>query len=459
LLVPSHAEPPPPPAATRVRAPRAVIPAPRDNVPLRPIRGTGPTDRPVDPAPARRRRQRRILIGAAALAALAAVAVPALRALTSGERAVPAAQLRLATVARGRFVNEVTAQGSVVAALSPTLVAPAPGRVTYRVRAGEPVRKGQLLGTIDSPELENEYAKERASLESLEATLERETIENRRKVLENREGLDVAGVQLKAAEREWARAEAAYGEQVMSARDHDRARDELDAAQIKHRHAAASAALEDDSLALELKTHRLDRDRQRLVCDELKRRVAELALHSPVDGIVGTLAVTERTAVAAQAPVITVVDPSVYEVEFTAPDVYAGTLKPGMAAEVVVGAERARATVVALSPEVRQGQIVGRLRFVPPQPAQLSQNQRVDVRVTIDARDDVLKVERGAFVDSAGGRVAYRVNGDLAERVAIRIGSTSAGEIQILDGLQAGDTIIVSSLDGFEGAARLRLTH
>ncbi len=81
------------------------------------------------------------------------------------------------------------------------------------------------------------------------------------------------------------------------------------------------------------------------------------------------------------------------------------------------------------------------------------------MRVTIDARDDVLKVERGAFVDSAGGRVAYRVNGDLAERVAIRIGSTSAGEIQILDGLKAGDTIIVSSLAGFEGAARLRLTH
>ncbi len=72
-------------------------------------------------------------------------------------------------------------------------------------------------------------------------------------MLENREGLDVAGVQLKAAEREWARAEAAYGEQVMSARDHDRARDELDAAQIKQRHANASAALEDDSLALELR--------------------------------------------------------------------------------------------------------------------------------------------------------------------------------------------------------------
>ena len=436
-----------------------MIPASRDTPHLTPIRGTAPTDRPVDPAPARRRLRRRIALAVGAVLALIALAVPALRALHTGERAVAAAQIRLATVERGRFVSQVSAQGVVVAALSPTLVAPAPGSVTYRVHAGEPVKKGQLLGTIDSPELQNEYAKERASLESLEATLARESIENRRKVLANRQERDVAGVQLKAAEREWQRAEWAFGQGAISERDHDKARDDLEAARIKHQHATESAALEDDSLALELRTRQLDRDRQRLVCDELRRRVAELALHSPVDGVVGTLAVAERTTVAAQSVVVTVVDPSVYEVEFTAPDVYAGTLKPGMAAEVLVGSDTAPATVTALSPEVRQGQLVGRLRFAGAQPRALSQNQRVAVRVLIEARDGVLKVERGAFVDSGGGRVAYRVSGDLAERVAIHLGSSSAGEVEIIDGLAAGDTIIVSSLDGFENAKQLRITH
>ena len=436
-----------------------MIPAPRDPPQVQAIRGTASTDRPVDPAPARRRRQRRIAVAALAAVALVALAVPALRALHTGERAVPAAQLRLATVARGRFVSEVSAQGVVVAALSPTLVAPAAGSVTYRVRAGEPVRKGQLLGVVDSPELQNEYSKEKASLESLEATLSREQIENRRKLLANREARDEAAIELKAAEREWQRAEWAFGQGAMSKRDHDKAGDVLDAARIKEAHANASAALEDDSLALELRTRQLDRDRQRLVCDELKRRVAGLELHAPVDGIVGTLAVAERTQVAAQAPVITVVDPSVYEVEFTAPDVYAGTLKPGMAAEVLVGNDTAPATVVALSPEVRQGQIVGRARFKGAQPPALSQNQRVTVRVLVDARDDVLKVERGAFLESGGGRVAYRVDGDLAERVTVRLGNSSASEVEVVDGLKAGDTIIVSSLAGFEDAPRVRLTH
>jgi HlyD family secretion protein len=436
-----------------------MIPAPRDTPRLGTIRGTASQDRPVDPAPARRHRRRRIAVAAAAAVVLVALAVPSLRALHSGEHAVAAAGVRLATVARGRFVSEVSAQGVVVAALSPTLVAPARGTVAYRVRAGEAVKRGQLLGSVDSPELQNEYAKEKASLESLEATLARESIENRRKVLANRETADVAAVQLTAAEREFARAESAYAQRVISQRDHDKARDDLDAARIRHRHAIESAALEDDSLALELTTRRLDRDRQRLVCDELRRRVASLELRSPVDGLVGTLAVADRTTVAAQAAVITVVDPSIYEVEFTAPDVYAGTLKPGMAAEVLIGSDVAPASVVALSPEVRQGQVVGRLRFAGAQPAALNQNQRVAVRVVVEARDGVLTVERGAFVDSGGGRVAYRVSGDLAERVPIRLGSSSAGEVEILDGLAPGDTIIVSSLDGFENARQLRLTH
>jgi HlyD family secretion protein len=191
---------------------------------------------------------------------------------------------------------------------------------------------------------------------------------------------------------------------------------------------------------------------------ELERRAGDLELKSPVDGVVGTLAVAERATVAANAAVVTVVDPSLYEVEFTAPDAYAGSLRPGMPAVVSLGATTAEARLVALSPEVRQGQIVGRLRFTRAQPGGLSQNQRVAVRILTDARDGVLKVERGAFVDSGGGRVAYRLDGPVAVRVPVELGASSATEVEVAKGLRAGDRIIVSSLDEFEGAPRVRVT-
>lgn len=429
------------------------IPAP--NV----MRGTAAQDRPIEAAP--RTRRRRWLAGGGVLAALilGVLAYPAVRDFLSSERTVPAAAVRIATVTRGRFVSDVSAQGTIVAALSPTLTAAAPGNVSYAVRAGESVKKGQVLAHIDSPELKNQYDREQAGLDALDATLQRESIDLRRKLLENQKNVDTANLLLRAAQREVDRIEAAWNLKVIPRRDVDKAHDDLEAARLTQRQTEAGDGLAHESLNLDLRMHRLDRDRQRLVVADLKRKMDELTLHSPVDGVVGTLAAAERGAVAANASIVTVVDLSVFEVEFAAPDVYAGSLRPGMPAEVSIGAGLVQATVAAVSPEVRQGQVIGRLRFAGKMPADIRQNQRVSLRMILDSRDRIVKVERGAFIDSGGGRVAYVVRDGQAVRTPISVGASSAGEVEILSGLADGEKIVVSSLDPFQGAALARLVQ
>jgi HlyD family secretion protein len=90
-------------------------------------------------------------------------------------------------------------------------------------------------------------------------------------------------------------------------------------------------------------------------------------------------------------------------------------------------------------------------------PAGLRQNQRVSVRMILDSREGVLKVERGAFIDSGGGRVAYVVRDGRAVRTPISVGSSSVTEVEIQSGLAEGEQIVVSSLDPFQGAALARL--
>jgi HlyD family secretion protein len=71
-------------------------------------------------------------------------------------------------------VRDVSAQGTVVAAVSPTLFAVAPGNISYVVRAGDTVKTGQVLATLASPSLESEYQRENATLESLDTALQRQ---------------------------------------------------------------------------------------------------------------------------------------------------------------------------------------------------------------------------------------------------------------------------------------------
>jgi len=377
--------------------------------------------------------------------------------LDGTEGTVAAERLRTAKVERGRFVSDVNAQGVIVAAVSPTLYAPASGSVAFRVKAGETVSRDQLLAVVTSPELESELDRERATLAQLDATLSREAIEVRRRALASQQEIDAARVTLKAAEREAQRAEWGWDLKAIPKREYDQSRDELESARIAFAHAEKTAALETESLEFDLSMRRADRDRQRVVVRELERQVAALRIVSPVDGVVGSLAVDERAAVARDAALLTVVDLSAYEVEFTVPDTYASSLAAGMPAEVSVAGRKLRATVGAVSPEVQRNEVTGRLKFDGDMPPGLRQNQRVSARVLLDERDSALKVQRGAFLDSGGGRVAYVIRDGEAVRTPIRIGATSIGEVELLDGVAVGDEIVVSSLDVFEGKERVRI--
>jgi|GEM_PF-2722120 len=193
-----------------------------------------------------------------------------------------------------------------------------------------------------------------------------------------------------------------------------------------------------------------------LVAD-LERRVGELEVRSPIDGMVGSVSVTEKAAVQQDTVLMNVVDLSAFEVEFRVAESYAGAIGIGMPAEISYAGRSYPGDVTSISPEVRQSEVTGRVRFAGEMPAGLRQNQRVAVRILMDRRDGVLKLERGAFYESGGGTSAYVVRDGVAERRAIRTGAVSVREVEVLDGLAEGDQVVISNTDDFRNAARVLL--
>ncbi|HEY4366894.1 MAG TPA: efflux RND transporter periplasmic adaptor subunit [Steroidobacteraceae bacterium] len=424
-----------------------------------PIRDTSAQDRPVDPAPQLRQRRYKLIAAGAGALLLLAILVFLVKSWLSAEVSIPLERVRIAEVTRGHFVRDVSAQGTVVAAVSPTLFAAAAGTVHFLVQAGDTVTKGQPIASVESPELRNELMREQASLAGLELAVQRQSIDTRRQILANQQAIDLANVNIQAAQREQRRAEDSWGKHLISERDYEKARDDAAAAGVNHKHSIETASLQKESLEFELRARRLERDRQRLVVQDLERRVGDLEVKSPVNGVVGTLAVPERTSVPLSAALLSVVDLSGFEIEVQVPETYADDLGLGMAAEVTYAGKKYAAKVSSVSPEVKQNQVTGRLRFSGEVPRGLRQNQRLSSRIILEARDDVLKVARGAFLDSGGGRIAFVVHDDIATQVPIKTGATSISEVEITDGLAAGDRIIVSNLGDFERVEAVRLTN
>jgi len=407
-------------------------------------------------------RRKQLLIGSIAVVVIASIVLlaPAVKRWASATVSVPMDRVRTAVVTRGDLVRDVSVQGRVVAAVSPTLYATAPGSITLSVEAGEQVVAGQVLAIVDSPELTNQLQQAEASLAQRKLELERQRIESRQLALDKRKAADLADVTLVAAKREKRRADDAHERGVIPVIDFEKAQDDLRNAELAYQHAIADADLFDERLSFELRASQFEVNAQELFVEDLRRQVSELSINSPVNGIVGDLLVEQKEAVSRDTPVMAVVDLTRFEVDAMIPESYADDLGIGMIAEIRVSGERFDGQLVAVSPEIINNQVASRIRFTGDMPTGLRQNQRLTTRILLAEHHDVLQVQRGQFLDSGAGRLTYVINDNgVAERRQIETGALSLGAVEIVSGLEPGERIVISNLDPFRGADTVLLTN
>ena len=414
---------------------------------------------------ARPLRQRRLVWAAfsIALLGLLALAWPSLQRFAASGNSVSAERLSLATVEVGPLVRDIAADGKVVAANSPTLYAAAGGAAVMQVHAGDTVKRGQVLAVIDSPELAARLAQERSNADAMRADVLRAQVEARQQNALLQRDWDNAGIDMKTAQTDLDRQTQAFQAGAAPGMQVEHARDTLEKARLTLAHAAAGRGLKEDSLKFDVQAKQAASERQQLLVKDLLRQLAELSLRSPVDGQVGQLFIAERATVAKDAPLLSVIDLSALEVQMQVAESFARELAIGMPGEISGGGRQWQGLISAVSPEVVGNEVAARLRFVGKDgekaPDQLRQNQRLSVRVLLDKREDVLTVRRGSFADEAGGRYAYVLRDGIATKVPVRLGVRSLDKVEVLEGLKAGDVVVISGADAFNGAAQVSVSR
>jgi len=422
------------------------------------IKDTSSQDRIIAPQVNRKRRAMQVGGAVVALLVIAWLAPSAWRLFTAG-RSVSAARLQIATVERGAFVRDIAAEGSVVAAVSPTLYASAPGAVVLKVHAGDAVTKDQVVAVIDSPELKNKLAQEQSNADAMNVDYKRAQIDSRKQRLELQKNLDNAGIDAKSAQTDLERNERAFKNGAIAQMQVAHAQDTLDKAHIALKHAQEDMGLDNDSLTFNVQSKKLAWERQVLIVKDLQRQVDDLNVRSPVNGQVGQLFIAPSATVAKDAKLLSVVDLSALEVEVKVPESFARDLAIGMNAQISGNGNQWKGTVGAISPEVVNGEVAARVRFDGDEPAHLRQNQRLSVRILLDKRENTLTVTRGSFVDESGGRYAYVVRDGIAVKTPVTLGPSSIDKVEVLQGLKAGDRIVISGTDNFNGAERVALSN
>lgn len=420
------------------------------------IQDTSSMDRPVVAS----RITRPVVIAGIAVIVVLVVAIllfPSVRRWTRAETAVDATTLRIAAVTRGDLLRDVSVQGRVVASLHPTLFSPGQGIVSLRTKAGSQVRTGDILATIDSKELTSAFEQARAQMLSTRAELERQKILARQSQQRAQQSVDLLSLRLEAAKRNLARNQRTFDEGLSNKTDLESAQDSVRIATMELEQAGREVALSRETLSFEVQTREQQVISQASVVADLQKRVNELTVRAPFDGMVASVAVQNSDAVAPNQAILTVVNLDALELEIALPEEYGSETAIGTPAAIYFNGREYAGRVTAMSPEVAENQVAGVVAFVGEQPAGLKQNQRLTTRLVFESKKNVLKVPRGAFVDAGGGRTAWVVDNEIATRREITLGATSAAEVEVVKGLNEGERIIVSDTAAFGDAKTVLL--
>lgn len=421
-----------------------------------PIRSTAAQDVASGEQPPWHRRPRVLWI-AAALAVLLVSAVWLVYDWSQSSNVISLRRLETTTVRRGQFVQDVAARGTVIAAVSPTLFATAAGTVRYLVHAGDHVHKGQVLAIVASPLLRNEYQRQLATLNSMNAGLAEERVKLQEELLTSQQRANLDAVRMNAKLRDLQRAQAAWKLHVISEQSYEGAYDTFSIARLNFEHARENAHLARQQILLDLRTRTLARDAQALRVAELRSRMHALQVRSPVTGLVADIAQPDESYVAQNVPLVTVVDLSALAIQFQVAESLAGGITPGVPAAITLGGETVKGVVTDIAPSVRDGWVTGRLRFDGAPPPGLRQNEQASVRIILGQHANVLYMDRGAYIGPQT-RFVYVVRGGEAVRVPVTFGAASIAEIQVLQGLTAGETVVISDPTRLHDAPEVKLS-
>ncbi|MBK9637454.1 MAG: efflux RND transporter periplasmic adaptor subunit [Bacteroidetes bacterium] len=283
------------------------------------------------------------------------------------------------------FNEVIQSTGTILANEEVNLVAEVSGRITsLNLEEGRNVRKGTLLVKINDSELKAHLQKLNASIKLAEQKLER-----------NKKLLNIQGI----------------------------SREEFD--------------------VLETEVEELKAERNVIFA-----QIDKTEIHAPFDGVLGLRKVSEGAFVNSQQDIISIQKLNPLKLEFSISEFYLGRVKLGDTVQFSLNGVNAKfmARVYAMEPTVNAGSRSIKIRaYCEETNGQVWPGSFARVTLSLFTSTALL-VPSQAIVPVLKGKQVFVVRSGKADTVSVQTGVRNDSALQILHGLQAGDTIITTGL-------------
>ncbi len=406
-----------------------------------------------------RKRRRQTLIGGIVVASLAA-AWMGLAALGPAIASVERTSVLVDTVKRGELLREVRGPGTLVPKEIRWIAAETAARVEHIVvRPGAMVEPDTVILELSNPEVDDQLLAGKTAVTAAQSDLAAKRTDLSSKLLDEQSALALAQSDFETA-RMQAEAEKTVAEKgvipavqykkslVVLEQLNNRVKIEQQRVVEFQRNIAAQIAAEQA---------RLD---QLIATRELRQRQADaLHLRAGIHGVLQQVPVEEGQQVVVGTNLARVARPNELRAELRIAETQAKDIVLGQPVKVDTRNGIVEGKVTRVDPAVQNGTVQVDVDLIGALPPGARPDLSVDGTIEIERLPDVLYVGRPAFgqPDSEVRLFKLDPSTGIAARVPVRLGKSSVNLIEIKQGLNVGDQVILSDTSAYDQHDRIKL--
>jgi multidrug resistance efflux pump len=200
-------------------------------------------------------------------------------------------------------------------------------------------------------------------------------------------------------------------------------------------------------------------DRLTSIVEFQVQRIASMRVRAGIDGVLQEMDLEEGQWVMSGQTLARVVVPERLKAELRIPQTQATNVALGQAAFVDTRTDTILGQVVRIDPAAQGGVVVVDVALPPDLPRSARPGLAVEGVIEIERLDDVLYVGRPAYGQAFNTVGLFRLvdGGSYAERVNVRLGRSSVKFIEIQNGLQVGDVVVLTDMSQWDAYDRVRI--
>src|ERR1700684_1060249 len=409
----------------------------------------------------RQKLRRQIVLGVIGVAVIAAATIGVSR-LRPAAPSVERGTVWTDTVKHGSMLRQVRGPGSLVPAQEAIRQIPAETEATVvriRLLPGSQVKANDILLEMSNPQAEQAAVDAQLQLKAAEAEYQSLRVKLESDLMTERAGAATVTADYGQAQRQADTDKALYDLGVISGLAYKASKGKSEELTTRNDLETQRLTIGQKAIESQMAEQQARVEQMRALAALKRKQLDALQVRAGIDGVLVDLPLQVGQHVQPGTMLAKVVQPNHLMAELKVAETQARDVQFGEPASIDTHNGVISGTVMRVDPAVQNGTVTVDVKLTGDLPRGARPDLSVDGTIDLERLDNVLYVGRPAFGQENSTISLFKLSGDGqgALRVPVKVGRASVNSIQVMEGLNEGDTVILSDMSRWDNTDRIRL--